>query len=139
MNRVSCWRTFLLLLATGCATTPTRHPLTELEVPLVLTPGEQEMEKCLPDGLRLVTAFRNEFQGEVTNVQRKLRELGARCNDGKLLDRNGRELYFYWVPDSGVQRSEDQIKIWADAEHRRLEELEHRFRVIYMYHVVRPC
>jgi len=139
MNRVSCWMTFLLLLATGCATTPAWHPLAELDVPLVITPGEREMEKCLPEGHCLGTAFRKDFQGEVTNVRRKLRELGARCKDGKLYDRNGRELYFYWVPDCPVPRSEEQIKIEADTEHRQLEELERRYHVIYMYHVVRPC
>lgn len=137
MNRVSLM-ILLLFLATGCAT-PSWHPLAELDVPLVITPGEREMEKCLPDGLRLGTAFRKEFQGDVTNVQRKLRELGARCNDGKMYDRNGRELYFYWVPDCPVPRSEEQLKMDADMEQRGLEELERRYHVIHMYHVVRPC
>jgi hypothetical protein len=134
------WRmTFLLLLATGCVS-PHRQPIAELNVPLApITPGEREMEKYLPDGLRLGTVFRKEFHGEVTNVQRKLRELGAHCKDGKLFDRNGRELHFYWVPDCPVPRSEEQIKMEADAEHRRLEELEHRYRVIFIYYVVRPC
>ena len=139
MNRIFCCMTLLLLLATGCATTPALHPLIEMEVPLVLTPDELEMEKCLPDGLRLVTAFRKDFQGDITNVQRKLRELGAHCKDGKLFDRYGRELTFYWVPDSGVQRTPEQLKMEADTEQRRLEELQRRYHVIYMYHVVRPC
>ncbi len=140
MRHLSRRSACLLLLVAGCSAFDPGGPTPiNLRMPKAATPAEHEMAKCLPEGLRLDTAFRLECAGRLTTVLDKLRELGAYGKDGKLFDRDGKELYFYWVPDCGVRRSEDQIRAEADAERQRLRELRRRYHVVEMWAEVRPC
>ncbi len=139
MRHLCRWSTCLLLFVAGCSTVDSggqTHTRPSVQKPA--TPAEREMAKYLPEGLRLDTPFRLECQGQLTTVLDKLRELGAYGKEGKLFDRGGKELYFYWVPDCGVWRTEEQIRAEAEAERQRLRELERRYRVVHMHAVVRP-
>jgi hypothetical protein len=97
------------------------------------------MGKCLPDALTLESRFAPKGGPEYTlrptiTVRQKLRELRAYCKDGKLYDEAGKELYFYWVPETGYPSS-----VEAEIEERKhYEDLQKRYRMIPMFPDHRP-
>jgi hypothetical protein len=86
----------------------------------------------------LSTSFiEDRFSGrkERVTVRQKLMELGASCPDGTLLDRNGKEIYFYhqsfdYPPGRDLPRGKLEYRIQEEEEIRRLEE---KYTVIIMY------
>jgi hypothetical protein len=69
--------------------------------------------------------------GAKITVEQKLKELKARCRKGKLVDANGRQIYFYQMqgcwgnPPAGYQEILSQ-------QASELERLRRRYRVIEM-------
>jgi hypothetical protein len=97
------------------------------------------MEKCLPDCLTLESRFAPDWRHEgmrrpTITVRQKLRELRAYCKEGKLYDEAGKELYFYRVRETGYPIAPEEV----DAEQKRYQDLQKRYRVIPMYSEVLP-
>jgi hypothetical protein len=142
---IPCWPLVAALFAAGCSDDAFRIlPSNDARFgACVLSPtaAEREMEKCLqPEGIRLDTAYRRDHvHGKTTTVLATLRELGAVCKDGRVCDRQGWPLYFYWVPDCGVWRTQEMIDADAVAEAMRLRSLEQQYHIIHMHALVRPC
>lgn len=125
MRPFSVLLVFCLFLPTGC---------------VLFFPAE--IEKCLPGGITLGTRFSlADYPREPITVKRKLIQLGAYCNDGKIFDRWGKEIYFYQVPENGgpwlVEPLEGQTN--SHDEEDRLRSLQKRYRVIKMYLPDLPC
>lgn len=82
-------------------------------------------------GFRLEHEFWVDQQGSrKTTVRVMLVELGASLRDGKVVDENGRQLYFYRVEDYHAELdTRPRQKTGED-----LRKLEKQYRVIRMYH-----
>lgn len=97
--------------------------------------------KDLPAGIKLKDKVRvNKFNDEgvivsfeLITVEKKLREIGAKYVERKLVDKNGREIRFYKPPVRGASQGfeEDQKQQKRDA--LELAELKAKFTVVEIY------
>lgn len=94
----------------------------------------------LPDGVKLTDKVRTEFKGEdgettyrIITVEEKLKEIGAKFDQGKLVDSKRKEIRFYKPPVRGASQGfeEDQKQQARDAE--ELKKLKEKFTVIILY------
>ena len=68
--------------------------------------------------------------GRVT-VEQKLKQIGARCRKGKLVDVDGKEVYFYRLQGCWGNPPPDYQEI-LERQRKELEALRQRYRVIEM-------
>lgn len=64
-------------------------------VPGAIVPGRTGFARCIPAGRALTDVVRVNENRTKTTVQQELTTLGAGCVNGKLVDRNDREIRFY--------------------------------------------
>jgi hypothetical protein len=104
-------------------------------------PEKQTKFENLPDGAKLNDEVREEItdkdgkviENKIITVEEKLRKIGAKYQDGKLVDNDGREIRFYKPPVRGTSQGfeEDQKQAKLDAE--ELKELQEKYTVIILY------
>src|SRR4051812_25766581 len=106
--RTPCrWPWLATLLIAGCTAPPSLRNAGDA---LPLTPREQRLAECLPEGLSMSSVFRPAPGAATTTVRQKLRELGAYAEDGRVHDRQGKEVYYYRVRQYGTAPSPDQLR-----------------------------
>ena len=97
--------------------------------------------RCLPKGIKPTDVVsgpsgrpgpRREDVPTIT-VRERLKELGARCRKGKLVDSKGKEIYFFRMSGCWGNPPADYREI-LDNQDRELARLGKRYRVIEM-----PC
>jgi len=103
----------------------------------------KEMTKFdhLPDGVKLSDEVRNDVKndkGEVVSfkiitVEEKLKELGAKYEKEKLVDRGGREIRFYTPPVRGASQGFEEDQKQQERDARELAELQKKYTVIILY------
>lgn len=98
--------------------------------------SHERFEKCLPQGVEMKTVVsltRAESGSEARQitVRDKLLELHARCKKGKLVDRAGKEIYFYRLKGCWGNPPADYREILA-AQDRELANLKKRYSVVEM-------
>lgn len=104
-------------------------------------PEEKTKFENLPDGAKLSDEVREiekdengkVISDEIITVEQKLRKIGGKYEDGKLVDADGREIRFYKPPIRGASQGfeEDQRQAKRDAED--LEKLKEKYKVIILY------
>jgi hypothetical protein len=104
-------------------------------------PEEKTKFENLPDGAKLTDEVREVIKGdegkvvsdEIITVEEKLKKIGAKYEDGKLVDSEGKEIRFYKPPVRGASQGfeEDQKQAKSDAE--ELKELQEKYTVIVLY------
>ncbi len=89
---------------------------------------------CLPTEIKLtdiVSAQLVEKGVKKISVAEKLTEMKAHCEKGKLLDKNGKEIYFYHLVGCWGNPPPDYLEILAK-QREELEELKKKYTVIEM-------
>lgn len=94
---------------------------------------------CLPPDIKLSDVVSVEtiertpgvVEVKKITVRDKLKELGARCVNGKLRDKAGREIYFHRLVGCWGNPPEDYQEI-LDRQTRKLAELRQRYQVVEM-------
>lgn len=94
---------------------------------------------CLPDGIKsedVVSAplglpGKRRMGMKTVTVGDKLKQLGARCRRGKLVDAQGKEIRFYHLQGCWGNPPPDYLEILA-RQRRELETLKKRYTVIEM-------
>jgi hypothetical protein len=91
---------------------------------------------CLPKGIKRRDVVSAEMHisgkaGKKITVEQKLKELKARCRKGKLVDANGKEIYFFHLQGCWGNPPEDYQEILRQ-QAGKLEKLRLRYRVIEM-------
>lgn len=104
-------------------------------------PEEKTKFEDLPDSVKLTDEVREVVKDdsgkvvsdEIITVEEKLRRIGAKYEDSKLVDSKGREIKFYKPPVRGASQGfeEDQKQAKRDAE--ELKELKEKYTVIILY------
>jgi hypothetical protein len=97
--------------------------------------------KDLPDGVKLDDEVRdNQYddKGEVVSyqiikVEQKLKEIGAKYVDEKLVDKNGREIRFYKPPVRGASQGFEEDEKQRKRDEKELKDLKEKFTVIEIY------
>lgn len=97
--------------------------------------------KDLPDDAKLDDEVRvNKFDEngmvvsyEVITVEKKLREIGAKYIDNKLVDKDGTEIRFYKPPIRGISQGFEEDKKQAEIDAKELAELKEEFTVIEIF------
>ncbi len=97
--------------------------------------------KDLPDGVKLDDEVRvDEFndKGEVVSykvitVEKKLREIGAKYVDNKLVDKDGMEIRFYKPPVRGASQGFEEDEKQRKRDEKEFAELKEKFTVIEIY------
>lgn len=97
--------------------------------------------KDLPDGVKLTDEVRvNKFNEdgiiisfELISVGQKLKQIGAKYVNGKLVDKTGKEIRFYkpQIPGASQGSSEDEKE--RKREEKKLAELKEKFTVIEIF------
>lgn len=95
----------------------------------------------LPDGVKLSDEVKNDIKndkGEVVSfkiitVEEKLKELGAKYEKEKLVDRDGREIRFYTPPVRGASQGFEEDKKQSERDAKELAELQKKYTVIILY------
>ena len=95
----------------------------------------------LPDGIKLSDEVRKNVlndKGEVVSyetitVEEKLKELGAKYENDKLIDRDGKEIRFYTPPVRGASQGFEEDKKQRERDKKELDELQSKYTVIILY------
>jgi len=95
----------------------------------------------LPDGVKLSDEIRNDVKnnkGEVVSfkiitVEEKLKELSAKYEGEKLVDRDGKEIRFYTPPVRGASQGFEEDKKQSERDAKELAELQKKYTVIILY------
>lgn len=103
----------------------------------LLTP--HGLEACLPSGTKLTDVVSAQIissnaSGSIvkkTTVSDKLAQLRARCAKGKLVDRRGRQIYFYKLTGCWGNPPADYIEI-LERQRTELRKLRKRYTVVEM-------
>ncbi len=103
----------------------------------------KEMTKIdkLPDGVNLNDEVRKEVKndkGEVVSfkiitVEAELKNLGAKYENEKLVDRNGKEIRFYTPPVRGASQGYEEDKKQQERDAKELSDLQKKYTVIILY------
>jgi hypothetical protein len=96
----------------------------------------QDPCKCLPQDIQrtdVVTAQlkRPGRPGATVTVEQKLKEIKARCRNGKLVDAVGKPIYFYHLQGCWGNPPADYQEILS-AQQKELEKLRKKYHVIEM-------
>lgn len=92
---------------------------------------------CLPKGISRTDIVSAQLQrpgrgdGVKVTVEQKLKEIKARCRKGKLVDADGKQVYFYHLRGCWGNPPEDYQEI-LNQQRLELEKLRKRYRVIEM-------
>lgn len=105
------------------------------------TPKADQKFERLPSGVspeaEVVVQTRNEkgevVSNEMTTVEKRLNELGARYEKDVLVDKKGREIRFFEQLCRGVSAGAEQDEIDRKAKERELTELEKKYTVIILF------
>ncbi|MEW6731243.1 MAG: hypothetical protein AB1489_07890, partial [Acidobacteriota bacterium] len=92
----------IIFLFTLCLSLPTTakqdgKPRTK-RVKTVRPPKRAQKYNCLPEDVKLIDVVATEGIGKDAKkitVENRLNEMKAQCQGGKLVDANGKEIYFY--------------------------------------------
>jgi hypothetical protein len=103
--------------------------------------GENWRPENLPDDVKPETKVRIDVKNDkgqvtstsVTTVEKTLNGLKARFENGKLVDRNGREIRFFAPLCRGVSQGPEEDEAARKAREKELSELEKKFTVIVLY------
>lgn len=95
----------------------------------------------LPDGAKLTDEVREIVKDEddkiisdeIIKVEQKLRKIGAKYDDGKLIDADGRAIKFYKPPIRGISQGFEEDRKQAERDQKELEKLKKDFTVITLY------
>jgi hypothetical protein len=98
-----------------------------------------DLASCLPPDVKLddvvsvqtIESTPGVVKVKKTTVRDKLKELGAHCVKGKLLDKTGREIYFHRMVGCWGNPPEDYQEI-LDRQTKKLAELKERYQVVEM-------
>ena len=109
----------------------------------MMTNQTKEMTKFdrLPDGVKLSDEVRKDVlndKGEVVSyktitVEEKLKELGAKYENDKLVDRDGKEIRFYTPPVRGASQGFEEDAKQRERDKKELDELQKKYTVIILY------
>ncbi|SRR6266404_4799961 len=99
----------------------------------------QGLEVCLPSGVKLTDTvsaqiIRSDASGNVIKritVKEKLTALKARCKKGNLVDRRGRQIYFYRLTGCWGNPPANYMEILA-RQRNELRKLKKRYTVVEM-------
>ena len=102
---------------------------------------EKTKFKDLPDGVKLTDEVRelikdedgNVVSGKIITVEEKLRKIGARYEDGKLVDGDGQEIRFYKPPTRGTSQGFEEDRKQQKRDKKELQALQEKYRVIILY------
>lgn len=97
--------------------------------------------KDLPDGAKLDDEVRvNELndKGEIVSfkvitVEKKLREIGAKYIDNKLVDKDGKEIRFFKPQIRGTSEGFEEDQKHQQSEQKRLANLKEKYTVIEIF------
>lgn len=100
-----------------------------------------KFEKVLPDGVKSSDEVRKDVlndKGEVVSyktitVEEKLKEHGAKYENDKLVDRNGKEIRFYTPPVRGASQGFEEDEKQRERDKKELNELQKTYTVIILY------
>lgn len=94
----------------------------------------------LPDGASLTDEVREETKNEngevsykIITVEEKLKKIGARYADEKLVDAKGREIRFYKPPVRGASEGFEEDKSQRERDEQELKDLKAKYTVIVLY------
>lgn len=97
--------------------------------------------KELPDGAKLDDEVRIDELDEngeivsykVITVEKKLREIGAKYYENKLVDGKGKEIRFYKPPIRGTSRGFEEDTKQQKLDEKELKDLKEKFTVIEIF------
>lgn len=107
--------------------------------------AEKTVEKTnfdnLPDGVKLTDKVRKDVTGEkgevvsieTTTVEKELKNLGAKYDGGKLVDKNGKEIKFYKPPVRGISQGFEEDERQRELDEKELKELKEKYTVVILY------
>lgn len=95
----------------------------------------------LPDGVKLSDEVKKEVKndkGEVVSfkiitVEEELKNLGAKYDNDKLVDRSGKEIRFYTPPVRGASQGYEEDKKQQERDAKELTDLQKKYTVIILY------
>ncbi len=103
----------------------------------------KEMTKFdrLPDSVKPSDEVKNDIRNDkgeivsfkITTVEEKLKELGAKYEKDKLVDRNGKEIRFYTPPVRGASQGFEEDQKQREKDEKELAELQKKYTVIILY------
>lgn len=103
------------------------------------TMNDQKFED-LPDGIKATDEVKFESKtadGEpefkIISVSDALIKIGAKYENEKLVDKNGREIKFYKPPVRGVSQGFEEDKKQREEDEKQLRELKEKFTVLVIY------
>jgi len=105
------------------------------------TKTEQTKYDKLPDGVQLTDEVREETKdkdGQVIAVKtitvaEKLKQIGAKYANDKLVDGKGREISFYRPPVRGASQGFEEDQKQRERDAKELQELQRKYSVIILY------
>lgn len=102
----------------------------------LLTATQRQFQGCLPSGIKssdVVSAqlVKSRMAVKKITVEQRLIELDARCDNGKLVDAAGKEIYFYRLKGCWGNPPADYQEI-LQRQNEELEKLRKRYTVIEM-------
>lgn len=97
--------------------------------------------KELPDGAKLndeVRLYQYDDKGEIVGsqvitVEQKLKQIGAKYVDNKLVDKNGTEIRFYKPPIRGTSQGFEEDQKQQKRDEKEIAELKAKYTVIEIY------
>ncbi len=95
----------------------------------------------LPDDVKLSDEVRKDIlndKGEVVSyktitVEEKLKEIGAKYENDKLVDRDGKEIKFYTPPVRGASQGFEEDAKQRERDAKKLADLQKKYTVIILY------
>ena len=97
--------------------------------------------KNLPENVKLTDQVTKEVKndkGEIVSndlitVEQALKDVGAKDEGEKLVDKNGKEIRFYTPPVRGMSQGYDLDQKQQKIDRKQLEELKAKYTVIILY------
>ena len=104
------------------------------------TPENGKIER-LPDGIEPETKVRKDTKNEkgevvsteILTVEQRLKELGAKYKDGKLIDDKNKEIRFFEPLCRGISEGFEEDKKARKEKEKEFAELEKNYTVIVLY------
>lgn len=87
----------------------------------------------LPDGVKLTDEAVNQATNEKTTVEKELNNVGAKYENGKLVDSKGKEIKFYKPPVRGASQGFEEDERQRKLDERELMDLKEKYTVIILY------
>lgn len=95
----------------------------------------------LPDGVKLSDEVKKDVVNdksevvsyETVSVEEKLKELGAKYENGKLVDSDGKEIKFYTPPVRGTSQGFEEDEKQREQDKKELADLQKKYTVVILY------